>query len=682
MAKRTTGPAERIGGFRSTSVLGFSLLSIILAALGAFIWVANVDEDDKAYLTLAGEQRVLSQTIAKHALEAAAGGEQAFVQLAQTRERFAENLRILKEGDETIGLSAAGSGVQDPLLRVEKNWEELSQQADTILDAKGSILTIRELIALVTDFVPKLQETYGQVARLLVKKGSEPSQVYIATRQLMLAQRIEANANRVLAGRGESQAAARSFGRDAESFGRVLEGMLRGDPEIRVNRVEDPVAANKLREIAMMFSAVSDHAGKMIDLAPDIIPAEAAAENVVRISDSLNNASQALFEAFDEGLGRPTLWLRPVGPWLIIVLGVLALLVLIMFGGQMLLESRRREDISADQNQRNQQAILRLLDEMGDLADGDLTVQATVTEDITGAIADSINYTIEALRSLVTTINETSQKVSSSAQQTRATAMHLADASGHQAEQITTATAAIKQMAANISAVSKRALESAQVAQSSVKIASKGAETVRRNIEGMDTIREQIQETSKRIKRLGESSQEIGDIVELINDIADQTNILALNAAMQAAMAGEAGRGFAVVADEVQRLAERSSNATKQIEALVKTIQSDTNEAVSSMEQSTSGVVNGAKLAEEAGASLQEIETVSAQLAELIQGISRSALEQSDAAIRVSDTMNVIQEITNQTTDGTSQTAMSVGELAEMAAELRKSVAGFRLPVG
>jgi twitching motility protein PilJ len=317
---------------------------------------------------------------------------------------------------------------------------------------------------------------------------------------------------------------------------------------------------------------------------------------------------------------------------------------------------------------------------MGDLADGDLTVTASVTEDITGAIADSINYAIEALRELVTTINTTSEQVSSATQESRATAMHLAEASEHQAEQITQANGLIMTMTQAIDQMSNDATESAEVAKRSVEIASTGAETVRNTITGMDNIREQIQETSKRIKRLGESSQEIGDIVELIDDIADQTNILALNAAMQAAMAGEAGRGFAVVADEVQRLAERSINATKQIEALVKTIQADTNEAVTSMEASTSGVVKGATLAEDAGEALKEIESVSQYIADLTGKISSSAHDQSTQAVTIKDTMSVIQEITNQTSEGTHQTANSIGMLADLSDQLQKSVAGFRLP--
>jgi len=343
-------------------------------------------------------------------------------------------------------------------------------------------------------------------------------------------------------------------------------------------------------------------------------------------------------------------------------------------------DTRRDVAQQTQHNERNQQAIMTLLDEMSSLADGDLTVHATVTEDITGAIADSINYAIEALRELVTTINESAILVDGAARQTEGSAHQLAAASEAQSKQIESASRAIGRMASSIEEVSGNAERSSDVARHSVDVAHKGGDAVRRTIEGMNTIRETIQETSKRIKRLGESSQEIGNIVELINDIADQTNILALNAAIQASMAGEAGRGFAVVADDVQRLAECSANATRQIEFLVRTIQTDTNEAIVSMDRSTTDVVGGALLAENAGAALEEIEQVSNQIASLVQNISSSAREQGKAAQAVTRSMDVLQEINSETAASTSATTSAIRKLAELATQLRRSVAGFRLP--
>jgi len=364
-------------------------------------------------------------------------------------------------------------------------------------------------------------------------------------------------------------------------------------------------------------------------------------------------------------------------PLLLAVGGMVLVAVIAML---LLRDARKRLSEQAEQNERNQAAILQLLDELADLAEGDLTVHASVTENFTGAIADSINFAIDQMRGLVSNINRVSVRVARAAEETQGTARSLAIASDNQAREITAASTAINEMAVSIDHVSSNAAESAAVAERAVTIANKGAEVVQATIAGMDTIRGQIQETSKRIKRLGESSQEIGDIVSLINDIADQTNILSLNAAIQASMAGDAGRGFAVVADEVQRLAERSSAATKQIAALVKTIQTDTNEAVISMEQTTTEVVSGAKRAQDAGVALEEIESVSTSLAELIQNISNAARQQAASAGHVSNTMGVIQEITSQTANGTEATAKSVGALAEMANEMRVSVEFFKLP--
>ena len=363
-----------------------------------------------------------------------------------------------------------------------------------------------------------------------------------------------------------------------------------------------------------------------------------------------------------------------------LLLAMIGMITVIVVAWMIIRDAQGRLRIQARQNAQNQEAILQLLDELADLADGDLRVHASVTENFTGAIADSINFAIDQMRGLVANINRISVQVSGAADETQTTARQLALAADNQAREISAATEAINEMATSIDDVSTHAAESASVAERAVEIAGKGGVVVRNTIGGMDRIRGQIQETSKRIKRLGESSQEIGDIVSLINDIADQTNILSLNAAIQASMAGDAGRGFAVVADEVQRLAERASAATKQIGALVKAIQTDTSEAVISMEQTTIEVVDGARLAQDAGVALEEIEGVSQNLAELIQNISDTARQQATTAGQISNTMTVIQEITSTTSASTEATARSIGELATMASQMRRSVEGFKLP--
>jgi twitching motility protein PilJ len=656
-------------------VIGAALLASLVALAFISRQVAVDSSNDKEYISLAGEQRVLSQSIVKDAVEASSANVEAFKNLKQGRNDFKTILNKLTQGNDETGLPPAPDAVQAELEKVTNQWNKFEQSATTILDAEGTIRMLSEFVGAVNETMPTLLAVSDEVVSIMIESGANASQVYVAARQLMLIPRISVNANKVLQGGQGAASAADRFGRDAALFGRVLDAMLKGNRKMNIQRVRDPDARDKLAEVSELFETVHDLVGRILDQTPTLFEAQKASNNMVQDSKMFLDLTTNLMNAMT-GLEDSRIISGTIGT----VVGAIAVILLVLLSASIVRTTRQRLAETAETNRRNQDAIMRLLDEIGDLASGDLTAQATVTEDITGAIADAINYAIDALRRLVSTINETTVQVSSAAQETQATAMHLAEASDHQAEQITAASAAINEMAISIEHVSANSLESSNVAHKSVDIAKKGAQAVQDTIHGMDEIREQIQETSKRIKRLGESSQEIGDMVELINDIADQTNILALNAAIQAAMAGESGRGFAVVADEVQRLAEKSTDATKQIEALVKTIQSDTKEAVASMEQSTAGVVKGAQLALRAGESLEEIENVSAHLADLTQSITESAQQQATAAASISDSMNVIQEVTTQTSAGTNETSASIGNLAELANELRKSVSGFKLP--
>jgi twitching motility protein PilJ len=663
------------GTSKTVLILSALLVLFILVMVGSFVYTAIQDNYDKEYIALSAQERLLSQRLATYALEAAGGKEQAFIFLKKLRDDFDNSLKKVQGGNPETGLPPAPEAVRPELDALASEWVKYRSQINTILNGQDTISEVSEYVTYINDFIPQLLAFSDEVVGLYVKSNAAPDQVYIASRQLMLTQRIENNLNRVLAGGEGAATAADRFGRDAALFGRVLEGMIRGSDSMRIEKAKSPEVINKLREVSMLFRSVSDLVGSILESSPQLFEIKDAASNAESLSAGVLKRATVLEEAFVDYNKRLFIW-QIVGA----IAGIASLGLMLVLGYTLYKDTRNSLAVTTEQNRRNQRAILRLLDEMSSLAEGDLTAHATVTEDITGAIADSVNYAIDALRTLVQTINQTSVRVSDAAEKTQSTAMQLADASNHQAREIASASAAITDMADSIEQVSQNAASSADVAQKSVDLSRKGAETVRLTIDGMDTIREQIQETSKRIKRLGESSQEIGDIVGLIDDIADQTNILALNAAIQASAAGEAGRGFAVVADEVQRLAERSVNATKQIEALVKTIQADTNEAVISMEQSTANVVAGAKLALDAGDALDEIEGVSHQLAELIQSISQSARQQTAVSVSVTNTMNVIQEITMQTSDGTNEVASSIGNMTDLANELQRSVSGFKLP--
>ncbi len=653
--------------------IGILLAVFIILMLGSLVYVADKRATLQRHVGLSAEQLLLSQQMATFSLGASSGNEEEFDRLQSSQIRFDNILNTYRTGD--IVTEAISPTLLPVLDQVESDWRNYRNNIEVIVNGRQSIAEVRELYQVIESFIPQMLTYSDEVVGVLIRKKASARQVYLATRQMMLSQRIKNNLNQVLVGGEAAAAAADRFGRDAALFGRVLEGLLKGSKGLRIEKVRDKEAIAKLREVAMLISAVSDNIAGILELSPELFEVKDAAGLVGGDSEKiLKILKDFQGEIIAQGKDLDKIQLVGIG------FGGAAVLLIIIGGILLLREAKKREQSALENNRRNQRAILRLLDEMANLADGDLTVHATVTEEITGAIADSVNFTIDALRTLVTTINSTASEVSLSTVKTQHTAKELAQASNKQAREIASASAAVTDMAESMLTVSHDADNSVNVAQQSMDIAQKGAKVVRNTIGSMEKIRENIQETSKRIKRLGESSQEIGDIVGLITEIADQTNILALNAAIQASTAGDAGRGFAVVADEVQRLAERAGNATKQIEGLVNTIQADTNEAVKSMEMSTAGVVSGASMAEESGVALKEIESVSIELSNLIKNISGSTKQQSKVAMSVSDSMNVIQEITLQTSEGTEETSNSLTSLNELSAELGRSVSGFKLP--
>lgn len=658
---------------RANAIMGLLVVMLVISLIAmavSFSLVQRSGARDQGYLQLVADLRVQSYQVTTLARDATNGSAEAFGSLQDVLTNMSQTWDQLRAADPGTRTAVAAE-----LARYDAVWRRVQKNASDIVNNQDTIIFLHDVAATLNQSLPELQSEYENITDILLENNAPADQVAAAQQQTWRAERIGRNVDKMLAGGEDSALAADQFNVDANLFGRFINGMMQGDVAMGISRITDRDAIQSLEEVADLFEFVSSSVRDIFTASPALIDARKAANDLLDDSPVLLEALGSLGERISIQSS-----IRQPNNTTIIALGAAALFFLAMIGLRAYSSTRARLRETANTNMRNQGAILRLLDELADLADGDLTTTATVSEDFTGAIADSINYTIDQLRILVSRINETAVNVSRASEDTQQTALHLAEASEHQAQEIAGASAAVNEMAVTIDQVSANAAESAAVAERSVSIAHHGAKVVQNTIHGMDTIREQIQDTSKRIKRLGESSQEIGDIVSLINDIADQTNILALNAAIQASMAGDAGRGFAVVADEVQRLAERSAAATKQIEALVKTIQNDTNEAVISMEQTTAEVVRGARLAQDAGVALEEIENVSSSLAELIQNISNAARQQASSAGHISNTMNVIQEITSQTSAGTNATAQSIGKLAAMASALRDSVAGFKLP--
>ncbi len=677
MTINTATFATKVTSNTKLTYIILSLIALVILMGVIFTYNARVAEHDKQYINIAGELRLLSQRIVKHAAEAARADIEAFPKLKLARERADDLINKLQNGDHNTGMPASPLDVSLEFNQIKTEWEQLNSNAGVALSAEATTRMIKEFIRALSEILPQVVNASDDVAEQLQKAGASSRQIQLASRQALLAQRINHNLLKMLQSSQEGNEITASIAADVKELGKIVNGLLNGEGDYGSAKVTLGPAVSKLNQINVLNRSVTEISGRILERAPELFKAQVAANNVFKMSDQVLETSNHLVQAYVDLSQSGTRSMFNIAGY---VVALAALGALVLLAVTLVQESRQRIEQSTEVNESNQNAILRLLDEISVLAEGDLTTSATVNDDITGAIADRINFIIDALRKLVNTINDTVVQVSSAATETRATAAHLADATDHQAHQISASVTAINEMATSIQHVSSNAAKATDVTSNAVQISQNGVKAVHNTIHGMETIREQIQETSKRIKRLGESSLEIGEIVELINDLTDQTNILALNAAIQAAMAGEAGRGFAVVADEVQRLAERANDATSQIEALVKTIQNDTSEAISSMEKSTHEVVNGTKLAQAAGEALVEIESVSHELDEMMRNISAAAKQQTSVANNISETMNVIQDLTTQTSTGTNQTAASINNLADLANELRESVAGFKLP--
>ena len=664
---------EQTGLFYALTALLIGLLAFVALT---FYLIVRESRNEQEWVALATDVQVVTQQLAKSASEAASGVFDAFFALGDARGIVEDDIKALRDGDALKRLPAVPGRVEDSLRAVDNTWQNINVASLTILDRETTILELADSSERFVNLIPQIQTLTDRAMRELTSSNAPSQQIFVAGRLLVVSDRILRHLQAMLDGGQSAVAAGQQFRDEIQFFEEMLDALLRGSQSARVSQVRNVDALNALGQVRQVFLDARGDIDRLTAGSSDLLMVREAADQILMESRTIFEQARVLTHDLQRRAGTriwPSLTSGVVA--LVISFALIAYLVY-----SFLTAERRRALYAGEQNHRNQAAILRLLDEMSALAEGDLTVKATVSDDVTGAIADSVNYTVEQLREVVQGINVTARTVFDSTEETKQRTRALAESSGRQAEQVRNITSTINEMSESFEDMAKRSRQSNEVAQRSLEHANKGAEMVQQTIAGMDNIRDQIQDTSKRIKRLGESSQEIGDIVELINGIAEQTNILALNAAIQSASSGSADKGFAVVADEVQRLAERATNATRRIELLVQTIQADTSEAIASMENTTAEVVAGAKKSEDAGEALVQIRTVSKDLSDLIDEIAVSAQKQSEVAAKVSGEMNAILQIAIQTSEGSSQTARAMGELTEQVARLSESVADFKLP--
>ncbi|PXW86463.1 twitching motility protein PilJ [Nitrosomonas sp. Nm84] len=659
-------------------ISGAALMLLMLFLLIAVSISEQKTRQSATQSALISQLQIQHLQLPRTAQQALSGSATAFKQLQDNQYQLNQYLTLLFQGGiyrhEKIS-PLSDLTLSSNLEAYHNNWQLAAKKIDWILSHQESLTKLAGSTRVIITTHSHLTKRIEALISRMIEIGNLSHEIKTIESIRIHAHSASRNIQAIFPNELLLAEISAQLAQDHAQISTIIQILSQGSNGLGAASDKDETIQDLLSHVYALMRKFDDH---LNIIEKEIAPAMAAQSAVHQIMDN-NDATLDMIKEFDHAVQAQATHTVSLLNNLIYALSAGLIITAIFFARSLRQNVRKQELVSRNEIETARRAIQTLLNDMKRIADGDLTVRTDITHHMTGAIADAINCTIEELHTLVEQVNQASALVVRASNQAQQVSSGLLTAAQQQSAKIEETTIAVLGMTGSITEVSDMATESAKVAKQSLATAEKGTLAVRESITGMNEIRTFIQDTSKRIKRLGESSQEIGEIVALITDITEQTNVLALNAALQATAAGEAGRGFTVIAQEVQRLAEKSAEASKQISELIITIQGDTQDAIAAMERSTLGVMQGAKRSDAAGRALEEIEGVSKQLAQLVTNIFDATNVQTRSAHQVVANMEEILHITRQNTEGTRQTTTSVKQITGFASELKASVSNFKV---
>lgn len=646
-------------------ILLYLLVPVALATAGTVIYTGIESSYTSQRIERSTQLQMLSQRTARLASQLSNGDSSAAPLLTESVAQIKNNLSALQNGAE--GLSASKGDAIPKLENVINNWRKDELRTQRLLGSTDALAEVKAQNQFFADAAQAASALLEKIRVIQLDAGA-PLAVTSLTTALSsslaeLQQLTQLLDTAVLI----PEEAAPTLVNAAFVTNQTLDLLLNGNSSMGIDATSDLAARDRIIAVQTLSKVISSDTSNFVRLLHSVRDAKLAAYELGTAADASLNEIRTLTNEYiaEQELGR------------LLNLVALGLAFLSLFIGFFWIWLKLQETRLT--TAQVEESIMHLMTDLISISDGNLALRARVAENMTGSIADSLNLTVARLNRTMADVKEASQTVRQGSEQMTTDAAVILEAVRDQSGKIKEASSSVNSISDSVQAIAFAAEQSSDVARQQQEATQQGRDAVIAVISSMDSIREQIQDTSKRIKRLGESAQEIDEIIELISDTTEQTNVLAMNASIQAAAAGEAGRGFRAVATEVQRLAERSDQSLKRIVALIRSMQADTQNAVSAMERSTQEVVAGAQTTSKAGEALNRIEEVSSELNNLISAITEATQQQTEEAKNITDRMSEILQISTNTARGVEQTTSGMKTISTLAEQLDDAMGQFKL---